>query len=207
MKIAGEYSFDAPRPMVWEALQDPEVLTSVMPGCENLELVGENEYEGALNIKVGPVQGKFKGNIKLKDIVEPEGYTMEVDGRGNPGFVKATAKVSLSEEGEGTKMSYDSDAQVGGRIAGVGQRLIDSSAKAIIKQSLDGLNDTMKARLAASQGGEAAAAAAAQAPKAPSQSEFAANVAKEVAKDLVPKPVLIILVILILALLAWIVIF
>lgn len=207
MKIAGEYSFDAPRPMVWEALQDPEVLTSVMPGCEKLELVGENEYEGALNIKVGPVQGKFKGNIKLKDIVEPEGYTMEVDGRGNPGFVKATAKVSLSEEGEGTKMSYDSDAQVGGRIAGVGQRLIDSSAKAIIKQSLDGLNETMKARLAASQGGEAAAAAAAQAPKAPSQSEFAANVAKEVAKDLVPKPVLIILVILILALLAWIVIF
>ena len=204
MKIAGEYSFDAPRPMVWDALQDPEVLTSVMPGCEQLELVGENEYEGALNIKVGPVQGKFKGNIKLRDIVEPEGYTMEVDGRGNPGFVKATAKVSLSEEGEGTKMAYDSDAQVGGRIAGVGQRLIDSSAKAIIKQSLDGLNETMKARLAADQGGGGDAAPVA-APKAPSQSEFAANVAKEVAKDLVPKPVLIILVILILALLAWIV--
>ena len=67
MKIAGEYTFDAPQAMVYEALQDPEVLTSVMPGCEKLEKIGENEYEGALNIKIGPVQGKFMGKVRLEN--------------------------------------------------------------------------------------------------------------------------------------------
>ena len=196
MKIAGEYSFEAPQAMVYEGLQDPEVLTAVMPGCEKLEKVGENEYEGTLNIKIGPVQGKFKGKVRLENPREPEGYTMHVDGRGAPGFVKAKAEIELAAEGDGTKMTYDSDAQVGGRIASVGQRLIDSSAKAIIKQSLDGLNATMKARLAEQSGDEEAAAEARAEAAPPSQTEFAATVAKEVAKDLVPKPVLIVLVIL-----------
>ena len=196
MKIAGEYSFVAPQAMGYEGLQDPEVLTAVMPGCEKLEKVGENEYEGTLNIKIGPVQGKFKGKVRLENPREPEGYTMHVDGRGAPGFVKAKAEIELAAEGDGTKMTYDSDAQVGGRIASVGQRLIDSSAKAIIKQSLDGLNATMKARLAEQSGDEEAAAEARAEAAPPSQTEFAATVAKEVAKDLVPKPVLIVLVIL-----------
>jgi len=207
MKIAGEYRFEAPRPMVWEALQDPAVLTVVMPGCEKLELIGDDEYEGALNIKIGPVQGKFKGKIKLEDMQEPESYTMKVDGRGAPGFVKATAQVELHEDDGGTRMAYDSDAQVGGRIASVGQRLVDSSAKAIIKQSLDGLNSTMKARLAASGEAEGEAAAPVAPPQAPSQAEFAATVAKEVAKDLIPKPVLIVGGLVALLILIWLVFF
>ena len=208
MKIAGDYTFEAPQAMVYEALQDPEVLTAVMPGCEKLDKIGENEYEGALNIKIGPVQGKFMGKVRLENLREPEGYTMHVDGRGAPGFVKAQAEIQLdSTEGGGTRMTYDSDAQVGGRIASVGQRLIDSSAKAIIKQSLDGLNATMKARLAEQSGDQEAAAEARAAAAPKSQSELAAAVAKDVAKDLIPKPAIVIIVILIILALLYFVVF
>lgn len=203
MKVEGEYLFDVDRDQVWEGLLDPEVLAATMPGCERLELVGENQYEGDLNIKVGPVQGLFKGKIELEDIDPPNGYVMKVDGRGAPGFVKAEASVSLSRQDEKTKLSYQGDAQVGGRIASVGQRLLDSSAKAIIKQSLEGLNTTLKARNA--PGGEPidAEGATQATPAQPSQAEFAATVAKEVAKDLVPKPVVIVVVIIIILLIVY----
>ena len=79
MKVSGEYLFDGPQELVWETLLDPEVLASVLPGCEKLELVGENEYEGALKIKVGPVQGQFMGKVKLEDIQPPDSYTMQVE--------------------------------------------------------------------------------------------------------------------------------
>ncbi len=203
MKVKGDYLFDVGQEDVWNGLLDPEVLAATMPGCERLELVGENQYEGDLNIKVGPVQGLFKGKIDLEDIDPPNGYTMKVDGRGAPGFVKASASVVLTEEGDGTKLSYDGDAQVGGRIASVGQRLLDSSAKAIVKQSLEGLNATLTARASISEGSEGSSAEPVPTPQAPSQAEFAANVAKEVAKDLIPKPVMIIGVIIIILLILY----
>ncbi len=191
MKLAGEYTFDAPQETVWEALQDPAVLASIMPGCEKLELVGEDEYEGALKIKVGPVQGEFQGNVKLEDIDRPNSYSMAVSGKGAPGFVNGKGHVQLTGQGQTTLMAYQGDVQVGGRIASVGQRLLDSSAKAIIKQSLEGLNEVIKGRVAAAQAGDAVdAAAAPPAPavevKAPSQMKFAAGVAQEVAGDLIP---------------------
>lgn len=197
MKLAGNYTFDAPRDVVWEALFDPEILASVMPGCEKLELVGDQQYEGVLKIKVGPVQGKFNGKIKLSDIEKPDSYNMEIDGRGAPGFVKATAHVSLGQEDGKTVLSYDSDAKVGGRVATVGQRLLDSSAKAITRQSLEGLNQHITSRAEAQETGEEPAKV-----EAPSQSEFAASVAKEVAKDVagdIPKPLVIAVVIAIIA--------
>lgn len=181
MKLAGDYKFEAPTSEVWKALLDPVVLAAVMPGCEKLELV-DGDYVGELNIKVGPVQGKFQGKVTLADVEEEKGYTMTVDGRGAQGFVKATAEVKLTPEGEETKMEYDADAQVGGRIASVGQRLIDSSARAIIKESLEGLNANVKARANVAEGEEAVVIQA-------SQTEFATRVAKEVAKDLIPPPV------------------
>jgi carbon monoxide dehydrogenase subunit G len=190
MKVEGKYLFDVAPQEVWDGLLDPAVLAATMPGCEKLELVGENQYEGTLDIKVGPVRGKFQGKIQLEDIRAPEGYTMKVDGRGSPGFVKATAVVDLVGEGDQTRLDYEGDAQVGGRIASVGQRLLDSSAKSIIKQSLEGLNETLKARSAAAAGGEPVVTADLTA-HAPSQAEFAARVTKDVAKDLIPKPVLI----------------
>ena len=181
MKLAGDYKFEAPVAEVWKALLDPVVLAAVMPGCEKLELV-DGAYVGELNIKVGPVQGKFQGKVILSDVEDEKGYTMTVDGRGQPGFVKANAAVKLTPVGEETTMEYDADAQVGGRIASVGQRLIDSSAKASIKESLEGLNANVKARANVAEGEEAEGIQA-------SQSEFATRVAKEVAKDLIPPPV------------------
>ncbi len=184
MKVAGDYLFDAPQHEVWDGLLDPEVLAATMPGCDKLELVGENQYQGALNIKVGPVQGKFQGKVELENLDPPNGYSMVVGGQGAPGFVKATAQISLAAEGDKTRLTYDGDAQVGGRIASVGQRLLESSSKAIIKQSLEGLNETLKARAGGGEGEPVQV-------EAPSQTEFAAAVAKEVAKDIVPRPVLI----------------
>jgi len=181
VKFAGEYKFDAPIAEVWKALLDPVVLAAVMPGCEKLELV-DDSYVGELNIQVGPVQGKFQGKVTLSDVEEEKGYTMKVDGRGAPGFVKATASVKLTPEGDATKMEYDADAQVGGRIASVGQRLIDASAKAVIKESLEGLNANVRARANVAEGEVAQVVQA-------SQAQFATKVAKEVAKDLIPPPV------------------
>lgn len=163
MKLEGDYLFEASVPEVWSALFDPVILAAVMPGCEKLELV-DGQYVGEIKVKVGPIQGAFTGKVDLKDKVEPESYTMIVDGRGAPGFVKATAKVSLAAEGEATRVHYDADAQIGGKIASVGQRLIDASARAIVAQSLDGLHTNIKLRAAAHR--EAAARRAAEAPAA-----------------------------------------
>ncbi len=146
MKLAGKYEFEAPRDLVWQSLQDPDVLAKIIPGCEKLDEVGENEYEGMLNIKVGPVQGKFKGAVKLFDINPPEGYSLQIDGRGAPGFLKGTGSVRLEDQGAATVLHYEGDAQVGGRIASVGQRLLDSSAKSLTRQSLEGLKEYIQSQ-------------------------------------------------------------
>src|ERR1051325_10617146 len=138
MKLEGDYLFEASVPEVWSALFDPVILAAVMPGCEKLELV-DGHYVGDIKVKVGPIQDK----------VEPESYTMIVDGRGAPGFVKATAHVKLAPEGDATRVRYDADAQIGGKIASVGQRLLDASARAIVAQSLEGLHTNVKLRAAA----------------------------------------------------------
>src|SRR4051812_35980532 len=148
MKLEGDYLFEATVAEVWSALFDPVILAAVMPGCEKLDLV-DGQYVGEIKVKVGPIQGKFTGKVDLKDKVEPESYTMIVDGRGAPGFVKATAGVKLTAEGTGTRVFYDTDAQVGGKIASVGQRLLEASARAIVAQSLEGLHTNIKLRAAA----------------------------------------------------------
>ena len=227
MKLAGDYLFDAPVQEVWNALFDPAILAAVMPGCEKLELV-DGRYRGELNVKVGPVQGRFSGTVDLKDTDEPRSYTMIIDGRGAPGFVKANASVALEPEGAGTRMRYDADAQVGGKVASVGQRLLEASARAIVKQSLEGLHENIKIRAAAraaqSQPRQAAAGTAppaggaADAPGDPAppppvvalkqvdQATLAANVAKEVARSLIPMPVLIGIVVAVAALIVWLVV-
>jgi carbon monoxide dehydrogenase subunit G len=187
MKLQGDYVFDAPVIEVWKALLDPVVLAAVMPGCERLDLVN-GQYVGELNIKVGPVQGKFSGKVDLLNMVEPSSYTMNIDGRGAPGFVKATAAVTLAKEGENsTRMTYDADAQVGGKIASVGQRLLEASSRAITKQSLEGLNDNIKIRMAAHAA--AAPAAPVEAPPAAAPgtpADIVAAPAETAAEETVP---------------------
>lgn len=151
MKLQGDYTFDAPQELVWSALKDPAVLGSVMPGGKEFEEKEENEFAGSLSIKVGPVQGDFTANIKLSDVVEPERYNIAVDGQGSTGYVKATGGIKLENRGEQTYMEYAGDAQISGRIASVGQRLMDSTAKSIVRQSLNGLNEYLKAQVAAQQ--------------------------------------------------------
>ncbi|MBI1878952.1 MAG: carbon monoxide dehydrogenase subunit G [Chloroflexi bacterium] len=196
MELSGTYTFNAPRDVVWPALLDPEVLAKVMPGCEKLEQIGENEYQGVIKIKVGPVQGVFQGLVSLSDINAPESYRMAVDGKGAPGFMKGEGEVRLEPQGDATLMHYSGKAQVGGRIASVGQRLLDSSAKALTRQSLDGLDKQIQARLqaAASSTAEASPAATAQdetpAPpptvEAPTQTEFAIGVTKKMLDEVIP---------------------
>lgn len=193
MKLEGTYTFDAPREVVWQALLDPEVLARTMPGCEKLEQIGDNEYKGALKIRVGPVQGQFEGLVNLSDLRAPESYRMQVDGKGAPGFMKGVGEVHLEDQGESTLMHYTGEAQVGGRIASVGQRLLDSSAKALTRQSLDGLHEQIKARVQASANHHAEEALIGTQPQTaeantPSQVEFAMGVAKHLVDDLVPAP-------------------
>lgn len=147
MDLSGTYTFDAPRDTVWQALMDPAVLAKVMPGCEKLELVEANQFKGILNVRVGPVQGKFEGLVTITNVNAPESYVIQVDGKGAAGFMKGTGTIRLEPQGDSTLMHYAGQAQVGGRIASVGQRLLDSTAKTLSRQSLEGLHEQVKARL------------------------------------------------------------
>jgi carbon monoxide dehydrogenase subunit G len=182
MKIQGEHTFDAPRETVWRALLDPEVLARTLPGCERLERTGENEFRGALNVQIGPVKGQFQGTLQLSDIRPLEGYHMKLDGSGPAGFMNGQGDLRLADAPGGTALSYDLDAQVGGRIAGLGQRLVESSAKSITRQGLEGLGRELAAMKPAEP-----AAAPTPPPIQPTQAEVAARVAGDVARDLVPE--------------------
>lgn len=173
MKLEGTYAFEAPLATVWQGLFDPEVLARTLPGCDKLERQGD-QFLGEINVKMGPVQGKFQGKVDILNVKDHESYTMVVDGRGPAGFAKATANIRLKSEGQATRLDYDSDVQVGGRIASVGQRLLDASSRAIVKQSLEGLHEQLKALAARSV--PAPAAAAPPAVVAPVPGEAAAHV-------------------------------
>ncbi len=160
MKLAGDFVFDAEVHDVWDALFDPAVLAAVMPGCEKLDKV-DGSFVGEIKVKVGPIQGKFSGKVDLDEIDAPRSYRMIVDGRGTQGFVKATARVELAAEGTATRITYDADAHVGGRIASVGQRLVETAARAIVAESLTNLNDNIRIRT------EALRAARREEPPAP----------------------------------------
>jgi carbon monoxide dehydrogenase subunit G len=148
MRLEGTHLFGAPRAAVWEALMDPAVLAGALPGGEQLELVAENQYRAVMNVKVGPVQGRFEGKILLEDIAAPERYTMKVDGQGAAGFVAGEGQLELLDaDGGGTLLRYGGDVTVGGRIAGVGQRLIESTAKSVTRQGLAALDQMIQARI------------------------------------------------------------
>jgi uncharacterized protein len=185
VKIQGNHTFDAPQDVVWPMLLDPEVLASVMPGCEKLEKTAENQYEGVLMVRVGPVQGRFNGTILLENIQEPDSYDITVDGTGPSGFIKGSGSLRLEGDNGQTTMHYEGDAQVGGRIASVGQRLLDTSAKAIIRQSLTGLERQVEARSQPAATPSPTDTPAAP-PPPPTQTEFALGVAKNFAEELVP---------------------
>lgn len=194
MRLEGTYTFAAPRQAVWDALMDPTVLAGALPGGEEFVRAGDNDYQAAMNVKVGPVQGRFVGKITLSDITPLEQYTMKVDGQGAPGYVAGEGQLLLEEVDGGTLLRYAGDVQVGGRIAGVGQRLIESTARSMTRQGLTALDQNIQARLAPAQAvnpaSETTPAAPARAATAPlpaqqaSVTDIAAQVAWDVARDM-----------------------
>ncbi|UCH75682.1 MAG: carbon monoxide dehydrogenase subunit G [Rhodospirillales bacterium] len=159
MQMSGEYRIPAPRQAVWDALNDVEVLKQCIPGCEELVRNGEHAFDAKVVAKVGPVRAKFGGAVELSDIDPPNGYTISGQGQGGAaGFAKGGATVKLAEDGADTVLSYTVDATVGGKLAQIGSRLIDATAKKFA--------DDFFSRFADLVGGPAEEVAAAPAPAA-----------------------------------------
>lgn len=131
MMMSGEYQLAAPRQEVWNKLNDPAVLKACIPGCEELEMVSPTEFVAVAKNKIGPVSARFKGRVQLSDLDPPNGYRISGEGEGGvAGFAKGGANVRLSDhESGGTVLSYDVEAQIGGKLAQLGQRLINGAAK------------------------------------------------------------------------------
>ncbi len=131
MDMTGEYRIPASREKVWAALNDPETLRASIPGCESLERVSDEGFAATVVAKVGPVRAKFKGQVTLSDLNPPEGYKISGEGKGGAaGFAKGGADVKLiAESGEMTVLSYTARADVGGKLAQLGSRLVDATAK------------------------------------------------------------------------------
>jgi carbon monoxide dehydrogenase subunit G len=179
VKIDGECLFKGPREKVWEIIRDPEVLATTLPGTKSLDKIGENEYQGEMNVRVGPVAGLFSGHLVVSNEVPPESFTLSVDGRGSPGFINGSGNVVLSDQGDGTTlMKYEGEVQIGGKLAGVGQRLLDSASKSTIRQGLEALDAALQARLAAGPEGKTVEYTP------PSETQFIAGVAKDVAGEM-----------------------
>jgi uncharacterized protein len=129
MEIAKVQIVPAPPDRVWAALNDPQVLQACIPGCEATERIADNEYRIAMKVKIGPVNAKFTGKISLADLNPPESYTLNFEGQGGmAGFAKGVARVALTAEGEATSLAYSASAQIGGKLAQIGSRLIDGAA-------------------------------------------------------------------------------
>jgi len=171
MQMTGQYRIEAPRETVWQALNDVEVLRQCIPGVEEIEKTSDTSFTARVRAKVGPVSARFAGEVTLSDLDPPNGYTISGEGKGGAaGFAKGGARVRLADDGAATLLSYDVDAQVGGKLAQIGSRLIDGTAKKMA--------DDFFSRFAATVGASAAAAA----PAAPTRAAVAMPEAAEAAR-------------------------
>jgi len=156
MELKGERMLPTDQASAWAALTDVELLRSCIPGCETISAIDSNRYEVALTAAIGPVKSRFKGTLEMADIDAPNRYTLKFDGTGGAaGFARGSARVMLEPAGAGTRLSYVAQAQVGGKLAQVGSRLIDAAAGA----TADKFFESFSAQLAARAGVAAAAAA------------------------------------------------
>ena len=143
MKLEGSYDVKAPRPKVWNAFLDPDTLRQAIPGCEKLELIGNDEYKATLKIGVAAVKGTFEGKVRLLDKKPPESYRLAAEGSGGPGFVRADTVITLTDADGGTRVSYSADVQIGGLIAGVGQRMLGGVSKMMADQFFNKMSDLL----------------------------------------------------------------
>ncbi len=139
MKLEGKYSFGAPQQRVWQLLLDPQVLCECIPGCEKLEPAGEDQYQAVLKVGVAAIKGTYKGKVAIADKEPPYSYRLLIEGSGPPGFVKGEGKITLDGHDRSTEVSVAGEAQVGGPIAGVGQRMLSPVAKMLMDQFFSNL--------------------------------------------------------------------
>jgi uncharacterized protein len=143
MKLEGSYEVKAPRQKVWSAFLDPEMLRKAIPGCEKLELTGPDEYKATLKIGVAAVKGTFEGKVRLSDKKPSESYRLSAEGSGGPGFIRSDTLITLSDIDGGTRVSYSADVQVGGLIAGVGQRMLGGVSKMMADQFFNRMSEQL----------------------------------------------------------------
>ena len=140
MKISGTSILPVPPEKAYEMMQDPEVLARAMPGCESLERIGPDEYRMKMKMAMASISGAFEGKVRITDQQPPSSFKLIVEGSGKIGFMKGEGLLKLTPSGDATEISYEGDVQVGGTIAAVGQRLIDATAKMMIKRFFDKLS-------------------------------------------------------------------
>lgn len=161
MEMTGEQLIPLPQAEVWRGLNDPQVLKASIPGCETIEKVTDNEYRIALTAAIGPVKAKFKGKLVLSDIKAPDSYSLTFEGSGGAaGFAKGGAQVSLSPEAKGTRLRYSAKANIGGKLAQVGSRLIDGVAAKTADDFFANFNATLAPQAASAQAADDEAPAA-----------------------------------------------
>jgi len=166
MQMTGQYRIEAPRETVWKALNDVEVLRACIPGVEEIEKTSDTSFSAKVRAKVGPVSARFAGDVTLSDLDPPRGYTISGEGKGGAaGFAKGGAKVNLEEDGAATLLNYEVTAQVGGKLAQIGSRLIDGTAK----KMADDFFSRFATQVGAAAPAEAVEATAPAAPEPPAQ--------------------------------------
>jgi carbon monoxide dehydrogenase subunit G len=144
MKIEGAHEIPAPRQRVWDAFLDPAQLRKAIPGCEKLDAIGEDEYKATMKVGVAAVKGTFEGKVKLFDKKAPDSYRMSVEGSGGPGFVRGETVITLTDTPAGTRVAYSADVQVGGLIAGVGQRMLGGVSKMMADQFFTRMSEQLQ---------------------------------------------------------------
>jgi len=161
MKLQGTATLHADRERVFAALTDPGALSRCIPGCESLDLIGEDSYKMTVSAGVGAIRGRYDGQVTLTELVRPDGYVMNARGAGAAGTVDATCRIDLTDDGEQTQLAYSADATVGGPVAGVGQRMISAVAKRMAGQFFSAVDDELTGARAPLRPAAAAPSAAA----------------------------------------------
>src|SRR5258706_16233881 len=145
MIVEGNYPLPGTPAVIWDLLMDPDVLAKAMPGTRTLRRVAPDRYEGIMRVGIGPITAaEFELSIVLTDVRQPESYAMQIDGKGRFGFTRGLARVELVPEGTGSVMRYSADLQVGGKIAALGQRLLESVSKLLTQQGHQALDPEVK---------------------------------------------------------------
>ena len=146
MKVQGKHKFKAPQQKIWDLIMDADALAGIIPGCQHLKETAPGTFEAKLNVGVASVKGEFSGSVMMEAVQPPESYRMIVEGSGTPGFMKGSAAIRLEPDGDQTVLNVEGNVQVGGVIAGVGQRMLGGVAKLLMGQFFKALDNELANR-------------------------------------------------------------